>query len=168
MRSFVKYIDHISEWTGRIVKWLIFALIGALVYEVIARYAFVHPTAWSYDTSYILYGSLFLLGAAYTLLVGGHVRIDVFYTRFSPRGRAIIDLVCYSVFFFPVMALLLNGGIDFAQSSWEIGERSAVSAWKLPIYPYKTVLPVAILLLLIQGVAEFIRNLVMVVRKVQL
>lgn len=168
MRSFVKYIDHISEWTGRIVKWLIFALIGALVYEVIARYAFGHPTAWSYDTSYILYGSLFLLGAAYTLLVGGHVRIDVFYTRFSPRGRAIIDLVCYSVFFFPVMALLLNGGIDFAQSSWEIGERSAVSAWKLPIYPYKTVLPVAILLLLIQGVAEFIRNLVMVVRKVQL
>ena len=168
MRNFIKYIDRISEWTGRIVKWLIFALIGALVYEVIARYAFGHPTAWSYDTSYIVYGSLFLLGAAYTLLVGGHVRIDVFYTRFSPRGRAIIDLVCYSVFFFPVMALLLNGGIEFAQSSWEIGERSAVSAWKLPIYPYKTVFPVAIFLLLIQGVAEFLRSLVMVARKEQL
>ena len=168
MRNFVKYIDRISEWTGRIVKWLIFALIGALIYEVIARYAFNRPSFWSYDVSYILYGAFFLLGAAFTLLVGGHVRIDVFYSRFSPRGRAIIDLVCYLVFFFPVMAILLHKGIDFAQSSWEFGEGSAFSAWKPAIYPYKTVFPVAIFLLLIQGVAEFLRNLVMVARKEQL
>jgi len=155
----LKYIDLLSQWTGKVLRWFYLALIVEMTYEVIARYAFNTPTIWSYELTYMLYGALFLLGAAYTLMVKGHIRIDVFYMRFPPRARTVVELACYLVFFFPVMFVLLFASIDFTWKSWAIKETSAASVWYPPIYPFKTVLPVAIFLLILQGIAEFIRNL---------
>lgn len=168
IRTFLKCIDGLSEWTGKFFSWLVIFLIAALVYEVVARYVFRAPTFWAFEVSYMLYGALFMMGLAYVLLHGGHVRIDVLYRRLSPRKKAIIELFCYLVFFFPVMAIILKYGIDYAQLSWQLGERSVMSAWKPPIYPFKTIIPVAIFILTLQGVAEFLRHLVIALKGKQL
>lgn len=161
---FLKGIDRLSEWTGKGVSWIVLVLTVAMGYEVIARYAFNAPTKWAYDISYMLGGTFFLLGAAYTLRVGGHVRIDLIYNRFTPRTRAIIDLAFTLLFFFPLWGMLLYKLIPYVYYSWAIGERTLESFWRPPIYPFKTVMPVGVLLLLLQGLAEFIRSLVVAVR----
>lgn len=155
----LKFIDKVSEWTGKLFAWLVIPLVCGLMYEVVARYVFGAPTVWAYDITYMLYGAHFMMGAAYLLYIGGNVRIDVFYRQFSPRAKAIVDICLYLVFFFPVMVVLLVFGIEYAWFSWEIKERASLSPWRPPLYPLKTVLPVAIFLLLLQGVVEFIRNL---------
>ena len=116
----------------------------------------------------MLFGVLFMMGLAYILHYGGHVRIDIFFVRLSPRKQAIVESFCYLVFFFPVVVIILKHGIEFTQLSWHIGEKSSVSFWQPPLYPFKTVLPVAIFILLLQGVAEFLRHLVFAVRGKQL
>ena len=162
--ALIKGIDRLSEWTGNGVSWIVLVLTAAMGFEVIARYAFNAPTKWAYDISYMLGGSFFLMGAAYTLRVGGHVRIDVIYNRFSPRVRAIIDVAFTLVFFFPLWGMLLYTLVPYVYHSWAIGERTLESFWRPPIYPFKTVMPVGVLLLLLQGLAEFIRSLTIAVR----
>ena len=162
--ALIEGIDRLSEWTGKGVSWIVLILTAAMGFEVIARYAFNAPTKWAYDISYMLGGSFFLMGAAYTLRVGGHVRIDVIYNRFSPRIQAIIDLAFTLVFFFPLWGMLLYTLVPYVYHSWEIGERTLESFWRPPIYPFKTVMPVGVLLLLLQGLAEFIRSLTIAVR----
>ena len=97
---FLGRIDSVSRWSGKITRWLVYPLIGALCYEVIARYVFNAPTKWAYDITYMLYGTLFMMGAAYTLLVDGHVRVDALRTGLSPKTKAILEIVCYLLFFF--------------------------------------------------------------------
>jgi TRAP-type mannitol/chloroaromatic compound transport system permease small subunit len=157
--SLIRTIDRISDWSGRIVCWLILPLVGSLTYEVFARYLFGAPTEWAYDVSYMLYGSLFMLGAAYALLRGGHIRTDMLYEKWSPRRQGTVDAVCYLFLFFPAMLFLLwMGGVE-AWHAWEIGERSDQSPWRPILYPFKTVIPVTALLLLVQGVSEFLKSL---------
>ena len=168
LKAFCRITNTISDKTGKGVSYLILFLALALVYEVVARYVFRAPTFWAFEVSYMLYGALFMMGLAYVLLHGGHVRIDVLYRRLSPRKKAIIELFCYLVFFFPVMAIILKYGIDYAQLSWQLRERSVMSAWKPPIYPFKTIIPVAIFILTLQGVAEFLRHLVIALKGKQL
>ena len=93
VKGFVNTVDAISEKTGRIVGWIAVPMILALIYEVFARYLFHSPTIWSYEITYMIYGTHFLLGAAYTLRVKGHIRIDLVYMQFSPRWRAMIDMI---------------------------------------------------------------------------
>jgi TRAP-type mannitol/chloroaromatic compound transport system permease small subunit len=138
---------------------MIFPLIGGSTYEVIARYVFNAPTKWAYDTSYMLYGSHFMLGAAYCLYKGGHIRTDVFYEKFSVRWQGRIDACLYIFLFFPGMILFLWFGSIEALHSWEILEESVVSPWRPPLYPFKTVIPVAAALLMIQGVSELLKSL---------
>jgi TRAP-type mannitol/chloroaromatic compound transport system permease small subunit len=159
LRSVVKAIDAASSWVGNYAAWLILPNVLALVYEFIARYLLGSPTIWSYEVTYFLYGSHFLLGAAYTLSIRSHIRIDIFYHRFSPRKQAIVDLCGYLVFFFPVMLVLVYAGIQFAVQSFEMGEKSGLSPWRPYLYPYKAVVVSALFLLLLQGIAEFIRNI---------
>jgi TRAP-type mannitol/chloroaromatic compound transport system permease small subunit len=159
LRSVVKAIDALSGWVGNYAAWLILPNVLALVYEFIARYLLGSPTIWSYEVTYFLYGSHFLLGAAYTLSIRSHIRIDIFYHRFSPRKQAIVDLCGYLVFFFPVMLVLVYAGIQFAIQSFEMGEKSGLSPWRPYLYPYKAVVVIALFLLLLQGIAEFIRNI---------
>lgn len=164
MNIFLKSIDKISVVSGKLFAWLIIPLVVGLLYEVVARYVFNAPTLWAYDLTYMLYGAHFIMAAAYLLSLGGHIRIDVFYNHFSPRGKAIIDLCGYVVLFFPVIVALLIYGIEYALFSWSMGERTSISAWRPIIYPLKAIFALGILLLLLQGVAMFIRNLRVAVR----
>jgi TRAP-type mannitol/chloroaromatic compound transport system permease small subunit len=155
----MRVIDEIAEWTGRIVLWLIIPLMAALTYEVISRYVFNAPTLWAYESSYMLCGMHYMLGAAYTLLKGKHVRCDFFYENFTERKQGIIDGLLYLLFFFPAMILFLGAVWGEVLYAWAIREASEMSAWRPPIYPFKTVAPVAAVLLIIQGISEFLKCL---------
>jgi TRAP-type mannitol/chloroaromatic compound transport system permease small subunit len=160
MRSLPKFVDGLSEWVGKASAWLIPLLIAELVYDTVARYLFNAPTAWSYDISYMLYGAAFMGGAAYTLLLDEHVRIDVVYEKVSQTSRAFIDAFGYVVFFFPSMGALLYFGTEFTIKSWKLWEASGESMWSPPIYPFKTIIPITALLLIFQGIIQFSRCLI--------
>jgi TRAP-type mannitol/chloroaromatic compound transport system permease small subunit len=154
----VGVIDTLSEWSGRIFAWLIIPLVAGLTYEVLARYLFNAPTIWAYDLSYMLYGAHFMLGAGYTLLKGGHIRTDIFYQSWSPRTQGKVDALLYLLLFFPGMLFFFwMGGQEFWQA-WSIGERSDASPWRPILYPLKATLPLGALLLLVQGVSEFVKS----------
>ena len=158
LMSVIRVIDTVSDWVGRIVAWLIIPLVGALTFEVFARYLFNAPTVWAYDVSYMLYGSLFMLGAGYALLRGGHIRTDMLYQNWSPRRQGTIDAACYLFLFFPAMIFLLWMGGQEAWHAWEIGERSDASPWRPILYPFKAVIPVTAIMLLAQGLSEFLKS----------
>jgi TRAP-type mannitol/chloroaromatic compound transport system permease small subunit len=152
----IRVIDRISDWSGRIVGWLILPLIGAMTYEVVVRHVY-EPTQWAYDTSYMLYGAMFMLGAAYTLFRGAHIRTDFLYQKWPARVQAAVDAFCYLFLFFPGIAVFLWLSAEYAWASWLTAERTVGSSWMPIIYPLKTVMPVAAALLLLQGVAEFLK-----------
>jgi len=154
----LKKIDSISTWCGKLVAWIVIPNILALVYEFIARYILGKPTIWSYEVTYFLYGSHFLLGAAYTLSIKSHIRIDIFYQHISRQRSAIIDLMGYLIFFFPVMIVLIYAGVEFTLQSFEMSEKSGLSPWRPILYPFKAVVVIGIFLLFLQGIAEFIRS----------
>ncbi len=158
LTSVVTAIDAVSEWSGRIFAWLIIPMVAGLTYEVLARYLFGAPTIWAYDVTYMLYGSHFMLGAAYTLLKGGHIRTDVFYSNWSRRTQATVDAVLYLFLFFPGIIFFLVMGWEEFHHSWTIQEKSDASPWRPPLYPLKGVIPLAALLLLVQGASEFIKS----------
>jgi len=154
----VAAIDGLSEWSGRVTAVLIVPMVLSLVYEVVARYAFTAPTIWAYDVTYMLYGTFFMLGAAYTLRRQGHIRTDLLYAGWSVRRQGWTDAACYLVLFFPGMLALLWVGWEFFAKSFGQGERVVTSPWMPVVYPFKFVIPLAALLLLLQGAAEFVRS----------
>ena len=156
--TFVRAMDGFAVWCGRIFGWLIIPLVAGITYEVFARYLFRAPTIWAYDVAYMLYGSHFMLGAAYTLLRGGHIRTDIFYMNWSPRTKGIVDASLYLFLFFPGMALFFWMGLQEALHSWDIREVSDASPWRPPLYPLKTVIPVAAALIIVQGASEFLKS----------
>lgn len=159
VRMVVRYIDGVSEWTGRFTAWLIVPLILIISYEVFVRYAFNAPTIWAFEMQFMLYASSFMLGAAYTLLYGEHIRTDILYNRWPVRWQGIVDATLYLLFYFPGIALFLWAGWDFAYRSWVIRELSEFSPWRPPVYPLKMAIPVTAALLLLQGTSEFIKSL---------
>jgi len=163
-RLFIKYVGWASEWSGKAVAWLMLPLVFELVYDTVARYIFNAPTIWSFDLSYILYGVLFMVGGAYALLDEAHIRIEVFYDMFSTKGRAISDVIGYLVFFFPSIGVLFYFGIFYAAESWQILEHTTSSYWSPPIYHFKTIIPLAALLLLLQGMAKFINAIAIIIK----
>lgn len=159
LKRIVKVLDSFSLWTGRVVGWLVVPLMGVLVYEVVSRKFFFRPTAWAADTSYMLDGALFMLGAAYALSRDAHIRTDFFYRDWSPRVQGTVDASLYLLLFFPGIGFFLSAGWDFAYASWTQGERAVTSAWRAPIYLLKMVIPVTGGLLLLQGISEFLKSL---------
>ena len=151
--------DHISTWVGKVFSWLIVVLMLLVVVEVFKRYALNAPTAWVFDASNMLYGTLFMMGGAYTLAQDGHVRGDFLYGNFKPRTQASIDLVLYIVFFLPGIAALTWSGWTYFQDSMAINEQT-FNADPLPVYPFKFMIPFAGALVLMQGVSEIIRCIV--------
>ncbi len=159
LRPLVRIIDRFAEVTGVAIAWLMVPLIGAVVYEVVARYVFAAPTLWAFDITYMLYGAMFMLGAAYALRVGAHIRTDFFWERWSARTRGVIDTVAYLVFFFPGIALFLWVGWEEAWYAYGIGETSEQTAWRPILWPLKACIPLAAALLLLQGISELVKSL---------
>ena len=154
----VRIIDKFTDTTGTWVAWLNVPLVLAVTYEVLARYLFDSPTIWSFDVTYMLYGTIFMLGSAYALHKGAHIRTDFFFEKWSIRTKGIVDSVAYIVFFFPsIFVFLLVSGAE-GWYSFEIGETSEQTPWRPILWPFKWVVPFACLLLLIQGVSETIKS----------
>lgn len=153
-------IDGISTWVGKAAAWLIVLLMTVVCVEVIKRYLLNAPTAWIFDAENMIYGSLFMLGGAYTLAQNAHVRGDFLYSSMRPRTQATLDLVLYIAFFIPGIAALIYAGADFAADSWRIGEHSNVTANGPPVYHFKSVMPIAGALVMLQGIAEILRCIV--------
>lgn len=164
MRTILEKIDLISEWVGRFVGWLVLVLILLITYEVGARYIFSAPTKWSYDLSYMIGGSLMVLGGAYALLHEAYVRVDVVYSRLQPKAKLIIDVILTLLFFLPLMSVALYYSTNAACTSWVSKEVSSVGYWEPIIWPFKWVFPVAIFMFLLQGIAWFIRNLLSLIK----
>jgi TRAP-type mannitol/chloroaromatic compound transport system permease small subunit len=160
VERFLHTVDGITTWVGKAAAWLVVALMAMVCLEVVKRYLLNMPTAWVFDASNMLYGSLFMLAGAYTLAQNSHVRGDFFYSSMRPRTQASFDLVLYIVFFLPGIAALLYAGYHYAELSWRIQEHSTVTADGPPIYPFKTVIPVAGAFVMLQGVAEIVRCVV--------
>ena len=156
----IRIVDLISYWSGKAFAWLIVALTFVVSIEVFKRYILNAPTAWIFDFNNMLYGTLFMICGAYTLAAGGHVRADFIYGSMRPRAQATLDLILYVLFFIPCMLGLIYAGSGFAADSWRIGEHSTVTAEGPPVYHFKTVIPVAGVLVMLQGLAEMVRCLV--------
>ncbi|MBN8505455.1 MAG: TRAP transporter small permease subunit [Burkholderiales bacterium] len=158
MKKLLLAVDHLSTWVGQALAWLIVLLTLLIAWEVFSRYVLNTPHDWNLDAQIQLYGTLFMMAGAYTLAKAGHVRGDVLYGFFQPRTQAGIDLVLYLLFFLPGIVALTWAGWTFFGDSLAIRE-STFSATPLPLYPFKAVIPLAGLLLLLQGLAEFVRCL---------
>lgn len=150
-------VDRISSWAGKACAWLIVVLMLVVCVEVFKRYFLNAPTAWIYDINNMLYGTLFMMAGAYTLAQNGHVRGDFLYGSMKPRTQASFDLALYLVFFLPGIAALAWAGYDYAGDSWRINEHSNVTSDGPPVYYFKSVIPIAGLLVLLQGFAEIVR-----------
>ena len=159
-QRFLHTIDGISTFAGKAVAWLIMGLMMLVCVEVFKRYIMNMPTAWIFDASNMLYGTLFMLCGAYTLAQNGHVRGDFLYSSMRPRTQAALDLVLYIVFFLPGIAALAYAGWDYAGDSWRINEHSNVTANGPPVYHFKAMIPLAGALLLLQGFAEIMRAII--------
>jgi TRAP-type mannitol/chloroaromatic compound transport system permease small subunit len=155
--SIASAIDALVRAVGKAVAWLILPMVGSLVWEVVARYSFSAPTVWAYDMTFMLYGTFFMIGSAWTLQKGGHIRTDLYYARWSPRTQARVDLACYLVLFFPAMAVFGWLGAEYFWRSYQLNERIVTSPWLPIVWPFKFVIPATAVLLVLQGIAECIR-----------
>ncbi|MEW5882244.1 MAG: TRAP transporter small permease subunit [Pseudomonadota bacterium] len=157
MQKLLLAVDKVSTFVGHFFSWLIVGLTLMISWEVFSRYALDRPHAWAFDVMIMMYGTLFMMAGAYTLAKNGHVRGDVLYGFLAPRTQASIDLVLYVVFFVPGVIALTYAGYYYASDSWAIKESSNITAEGPPIYPFKTVIPIAGAVLLLQGLVEIVR-----------
>ena len=157
MQKLLLFVDKVSTFVGHAFSWLIIGLTLHVSWEVFSRYVLDNPRAWAFDAMIMMYGTLFMMAGAYTLAKSGHVRGDVLYGFFEPRTQATIDLILYIVFFLPGVIALTYAGYYYAAESWAINEHSNITADGPPIYPFKTVIPLAGAFLLLQGIVEIVR-----------
>lgn len=160
MQKILLAVDKLSTVIGQAFSWLIVALTLMISWEVFSRYALDNPHPWAFDVMSMMYGTLFMMAGAYTLSKNGHVRGDVLYGFFPPRLQAGLDLTLYILFFIPGVVALAWAGYGFAAESWAINEHSNVTANGPPVYPFKTIIPLAGAILLAQGLVEIVRCIV--------
>ena len=160
IEKFLQTADRISTFAGKAAAWLIVLLMTVVCIEVFKRYILNAPTAWIYDANNMMYGTLFMMCGAYTLAQNGHVRGDFLYGSMKPRTQAALDLALYILFFLPGIAALVYAGYEYAGDAWRIREHSNVTADGPPVYHFKSVIPIAGALVLLQGVAEIVRCVV--------
>ena len=160
MNRFIFFVDMLTAWVGKAFSWCILILTFGVGYEVFVRYALRNPTAWAFDISYMMYGTLFMMAGAYTLSRDGHVRGDVIYRLWKPRTQAKVEFVLYFIFFFPGVRALIIAGADYASESWFYNEVSVMSPANVPIFQFKTIIPVAGALLFLQGLAQVCRCII--------
>lgn len=157
--TIARRIDRFTDGSGIWIACLNFLLVFVIAYEVIARYFFNAPTTWVFDMTYMLYSAIFMLGAAYALHKGAHIRTDFFFERWSIRTRGIIDSVAYIVFFFPSLLAFLAISGGEAWYAFLINETSEQTPWRPILWPFKAIVPLTCFLLLLQGVSETIKSM---------
>jgi TRAP-type mannitol/chloroaromatic compound transport system permease small subunit len=157
MARIIAAIDTFSLWVGKLVCWLILPMIAAMVYEIVARYYFIAPTVWAYDVSRMAYGAHFVLGAAYGLSRGVHIRSDFLYRDWSVKRQARTDALLYLVFYFPSLVIFLWVSTDYAAISLARWERGMDTAWMPYLGPIRSCIPVGVAFLLLQGVSELLK-----------
>ena len=157
LRAFLKFIDAVNEKVGNLLSYFLFFFFVLLLMEVILRYFFNSPTVWANELAQMLFGAYAILAGGYILRTGGHVNVDILYSRLSRKQRAVLDIVTSSLFFLFCGMLLVYGG-SLAWDSLARFEHSQ-SAWNPPLYPAKLMIPLAALLLMLQGLAKLIRDI---------
>lgn len=168
MKAILKYlgvVDRVCEVAGKITMWLFIPLFVLMAYEVIMRYVFISPTLWSYDMTYLLNSIPVVFGMSWVYKIGGHVRVDIVYNRFSPRNQAIMDLVVIPILFLVPWVFVLYRMSFHVLNSIALRELAMTGTWIPPIYPFKTWLFVGFTLLFLQVLAEYIRALIGLVNK---
>lgn len=155
----LRLIDSINRWVGHGIKWFAVVLVCLGTYEVVMRYAFNSPTRWGYETLLMLGAAMYVLSWGYVHLEHGHIRLDVFYARLSARAKAIMDVACTTLLFFPLVGILAYTSASRMWDSWETGERSIAATWYPPLGPIRTLVFIGICLFALQGIAQFIRDL---------
>ncbi len=160
MQSILIGVDRLNAFIGKAFGWCVLLLTLAISYEVFCRYVLRAPTSWGYDASYMLYGALFMMAGAYTLSRNGHVRGDFIYRNWKPRRQAIVDLTLYVLFYFPGILALVYAGWGFAYFSYQLNEHSLFSPDGPIIWPFKMLIPITGLLMLLQGLVESMRCII--------
>ena len=160
MQKLFLMVDRLSTFIGQFFSWLVVGLTLLIGYEVFSRYVLNNPHAWAFDAMIMMYGTMFMMAGAYTLSKNGHVRGDILYGFLKPRTQAIFDLILYVIFFIPGVIALAYAGYGFAAESWKILEHSSITADGPPLYPFKTIIPLAGVILLFQGAVEIFRCVV--------
>ncbi|MCL0105094.1 TRAP transporter small permease subunit [Dehalococcoidia bacterium] len=164
MRTILQVIDSISEWMGRTGRWFAVALVATMTFEVTSRYIFGRPNLWVHESVMMLGASLYALAYGYVQRHDAHIRADLFYARLSPRRRAIIDVAGWLLIFFPLIILLIDTSIFWAVRAWRTGEVMPFTGWYPPVAPLRTVVALGFCVLALQGVAQLIRDLHLLIR----
>jgi len=152
-------IEKINAHAGLFAAWLVIPLNAVVVYEVVIRYVFNNPTDWVYDTAWMLFSAVFLLGGAFTMIEKRHVRIDIIYGALPKKAQLWCDMFFFGVVLIPVLAILTWKGYQFAKLAWMTGENLSTTLWVFPAGPSKTLIPVGFGLLLLQGFIELLKTL---------
>jgi TRAP-type mannitol/chloroaromatic compound transport system permease small subunit len=157
LNAVLRFIDNLNDWIGRALSLTVLLMFVLVMIEVIRRYFFNAPTVWGNELTQLLFGTYVILSGGYILRFNGHVNVDIFYARFSPKTKAVLDIITFLVFFLFCGMLLVYGG----QLAWEslVTWESSQSAWNPPVYPFKLMIPLGALLLLLQGIAKLIRDI---------
>lgn len=148
-------ITTLNHKIFNVALWVIYPLVAVVMYEVIKRYIFLSPTNWVYDMTWMLFGTFTFLGGAYCLHINGHVKADIFWQLLPPKGRAAVDLISYVVFFFPVMILLTYSSFNYFLKSFLMNETSPNTNWRPELWPWKLIMLISVIILLLQGIVEF-------------
>ena len=158
LKKFINFIDRVSYWSGQFVSVAAIVMVAIIAYDVIMRYAFRAPTIWQYDLSYMMGGSIVMFGTGYVHSQRKHVRVDIFYNLFPEKTRLTIDIVCTLIFFFPLLIGLIYIGGEHTIHAWKVNEFSEVGFWRPRMWPFRSVIPIGLSLLLLQGLVNFIRD----------
>ena len=153
----IRGIDRFSDVTGKLISLVMLYLVATISYEALSRYLFNAPTVWVLESSYMANGSAFMLGCAYALHKGAHVRTDMLYEKFSSRKKGWIDLVSYLLLFYPALIILMSISVDDVFYSYSIHELSEQTPWRPIMWPFRAAIPLAALLLMIQGMSETLK-----------
>lgn len=159
MAKTITHIDRFSYRVGVVVSFLVVPIFLAMVYEIVARKFFIAPTIWAYDVSRMVYGAMFMLGSAYALMRGIHIRADFLYRTLSVRTQGMIDTTLYVLLFMPSMILFFYISLEFAVEAWQRGERIDETPWQPLAAPIRTAMPISAVLLIIQGISEILKSI---------
>lgn len=159
LKKVLKSIDWMSEMAGSLGKWFAFLLVLVGSFDAVSRHFFNAPTIWAYDTLCMAGGVIYLLGASYDYKHDAHTRVDLLYSKLTPRVQAIVNIISSLILFFPLMIVMLKLSITWAIKAWVGNEVMFNSFWYPPAAPYRTVFALGLFLMILQALAVLVRNI---------